>query len=97
MVTIKDFEVPKHCGECIFHIDNYPYATHTDMYRLNAQIETQELVDYLIDDITDVAQTKGNEYSVEKARNEAIKWLKEKRDYRIYKNTRDLSHEMNCK
>lgn len=29
MVTIKDFEMPKHCGECIFHIDNYPYATHT--------------------------------------------------------------------
>lgn len=56
-------------------------STHTDIYRLNAQIETQELVDYLIDDITDVAQTKGNEYSVEKARNEAIKWLKEKRDY----------------
>lgn len=56
-------------------------STHTDMNRLNAQNETQELVEDLIDDIIDVAQTKGNEYTIEKARDSAIKWLKDTRDY----------------
>ena len=56
-------------------------STHSDEHRFKAQCETQELVSYLIDDITNVAQTTGNEYSIEKARNDAIKWLKLIRGY----------------
>lgn len=56
-------------------------STHSDEHRFNAQCETQELISYLLDDITNVAQTKGNEYSIEKARSHAIKWLKLIRGY----------------
>lgn len=45
-------------------------STHSDEHRFKAQCETQELVSYLLDDITNVAQTTGNEYSIEEARNE---------------------------
>ena len=56
-------------------------STHSDEHKFYAQCETQELVSFLLDDITNVAQSKGNEYSIEKARNHAIKWLKLIRDY----------------
>lgn len=56
-------------------------STYADKHRLTAQSETQELASYLIDDIARVAQTKGNEYSIEEARNDAIKWLKEIKSY----------------
>ena len=56
-------------------------STHSDEHKLNAQYETQELASCLIFDITNVAQTKGNEYSIEEARNEAIKWLKDTISY----------------
>ena len=56
-------------------------STHSDEHRFNAQCKTQELASCLIFDITNVAQTKGNEYSIEEARNEAIKWLKDTINY----------------
>lgn len=56
-------------------------STYADEHRLTAQSETQELASYLIDDIARVAQTKGNEYSIEEARDGAIKWLKEIKSY----------------
>lgn len=56
-------------------------STYADEHRLTAQGETQELASYLIDDIARVAQTKGNEFSIKGARNYAIKWLKEIKDF----------------
>lgn len=51
-------------------------STYSDEHKLNAQCETQELASCLIFDITNVAQTQGSLYSIQKARKEAIKWLK---------------------
>lgn len=56
-------------------------STYADEHKLTAQSETQKLASYLIDDIARVVQTKGNEYSIEEARNDAIKWLKEIKSY----------------
>lgn len=56
-------------------------ATHVDEHRLESQYETQELARYLIDDITGVAQTRGQEWSKEHAKSEAIIWLKEVKNY----------------
>lgn len=56
-------------------------STYADKHRLTAQSETQELASYLIDDIARVAQTKGNEFSIKEARDYAIRWLKEIKDF----------------
>jgi len=56
-------------------------STYADEHKIIAQSETHELASYLIEEVANVAQTKGNEYSIEKARNYAIKWLKDIRNY----------------
>lgn len=55
--------------------------TYADQRILESQRETQEIADRLISEICWVAQVDGSEFSKETAREEAIKWLKEVKDY----------------
>ena len=51
--------------------------TNYDKEALKRQETIQHLTDILIDDILRVVERKGNEASVEEARNKAIKWFDE--------------------
>ena len=51
--------------------------TNYDHKAFDRQLEIQKLADYLIDDIFRITECKGNESSVELARNRAFGWFNE--------------------
>ena len=51
--------------------------TNYDNKAFTRMLEVEELVEYLVDDMLRVLETKGNEASISEARQEARKWFKE--------------------